>query len=792
MLVGNATEEAGRLPSEANDFIGRAAELCRVEALLRGSRLVTLVGPGGVGKTRVARRAMEQAAAGYRDGVVFVPLSALLDPELLPHTVARQLNLPEQSRGSQMDALLTHLRDQSVLLVLDTCEHIIDACALFAEAIITATREVTVLATSREALDVTGESCYILPRLGLPGDDNTPAQGTTDAIELFALRAAAVLPGFTVNDANRASVIRLCRRLDGMPLAIELAAVRLRALPLAELADRIDQRLDRRLTILTGGNEGGDTRHRTLRDAIGWSYDLCTPAEQALWARLSVFAGSFSVEAAEEVCAGGELTAGQIFDTVIRLVDKSVITRDDDSAGQPTRYKMLDTIREYGAEELAASGGEADVRNRFIARYLSMARYFGEHVVDDDQLDRFRELQREHANLGAALGYTLDAPDGHRYRDGAELAIALYGYWHMAGLLREGKYWLDKVLERFPDPSSSERGWALVVRGYLGAMQGEADEAVADATAGTKIGEQRGDPRLVGRGYCYLTLALTIADRYEEARSAGAQAEQRLQRLNDRAGLRILDVHLAHVSQLDGDPEGALRYAAQVTRRFGEAGEAGETGEIKERWAQGWAYAISAMAMYWDPARHDETVQTTSKALLAKHELGDVMGMAYCLEIHGWLAARAGRHVRAAWLLGAADPLWERAGGRLGGTAALLRVHDQAMGKARAGFAGKRFEAVFAEAGRHPVEQLVAFAVSDGDEPTAEGTRYRMPGTLTFREAEIADLAARGMSNRQIAEHLFISKRTVDAHLDHIYAKLAISSRVELLNALQLTRPSQP
>ena len=344
---------------------------------------------------------------------------------------------------------------------------------------------------------------------------------------------------------------------------------------------------------------------------------------------------------------------------------------------------MLDTIREYGAEELAASGGEADVRNRFITRYLSMARYFGEHVVDDDQLDRFRELQREHANLGAALGYTLDATDGNRYRDGAELAIDLYGYWHMAGLLREGKYWLDKVLERFPDPSSSERGWALVVRGYLGAMQGEAAEAVADATAGTKIGEQRGDPKLVGRGYCYLTLALTIADRYEEARAAGAQAEQRLQRLNDRAGLRILDVHLAHVAQLSGDPEGALRYAAQVTRRFGEGGE---TGEIKERWAQGWAYAISAMAMYWDPAPGTtRPCQTTSKALLAKHELGDVMGMAYCLEIHGWLAARAGRHVRAAWLLGAADPLWERAGGRLGGTAALLSVHDGGDGQGPGG-----------------------------------------------------------------------------------------------------------
>ena len=787
MLAGNAAEDAGRLPSEANDFIGRAAELCRVERLLRENRLVTLVGPGGVGKTRVARRATEQAAAGYRDGVCFVPLSALQNPELLPHTVARELGLPEQQRGSQMDAVIAHLREQSLLLVLDTCEHIIDACALFAEAIITETREVTVLATSREPLDVTGESCYILPRLGLPGDDSLP-QGTSDAVELFALRAAAVLPGFTVTDANRADVIRVCRRLDGMPLAIELAAVRLRALPLSELAARIDQRLDPRLTLLTGGSEGGDTRHRTLRNAIGWSYDLCTPAEQALWRRLSVFAGSFSVEAAEEVCAGGELSASQIFDTVIRLVDKSVISRDDTSAALPTRYKMLDTIREYGAEELARSGGEDAVRGRFVARYLSMARYFGEHVVDDDQLDRFRELQREHANLGAALGYTLDAADAGRYQDGAELAIDLYGYWHMAGLLREGKYWLDKVLERFPGPTSAERGWALVVRGYLGAMQGEAQEAVRDAQAGTEIGEQRNDPSLVGRGYCYLTLALTIADRYDEARAAGAQAEQRLSRLNDRAGLRILDVHLAHVSQLDGDPVAALRYADQVTRRFGESSE---SGEIKERWAQGWAYAISAMAMYWDETKHDATVQTTSKALLAKSELGDVMGMAYCLEIHGWLAARAGRHVRAAWLLGAAEPLWQRAGGRLGGTQALLDVHDEAMGKARAGFSGKRFEAVFGEAGRHPVEQLVAFALTDDDEPSAEGARFRMPGQLTFREAEIADLAARGMSNRQIAEHLFISKRTVDAHLDHIYAKLGISSRVELLNALQLTRPGR-
>jgi non-specific serine/threonine protein kinase len=322
-------------------------------------------------------------------------------------------------------------------------------------------------------------------------------------------------------------------------------------------------------------------------------------------------------------------------------------------------------------------------------------------------------------------------------------------------------------------------------------MQGEASEAVADATAGTEIGLSLGDRQLVARGYTYLTLALTIADKYDEARAAGARAEEPLQALNDRAGLRILDVHLAHVANLSGDLAGALRHAQQVTSRFGEAGDTDETGEaseIKERWAQGWAYAIAAMALFWDEKRDSETARTASKALLAKHELYDVMGMAYCLEIHGWLADRANRHRRAAWLLGAADPLWEKAGGRLGGTTALLQVHRDAMGKTRAGLGPKRFESLFAEAGRHPLDQMVAFAVSDADEPAADGSRWRVPGQLTFREAEIADLAARGMSNRQIAEHLFISKRTVDAHLDHIYAKLGISSRIELLNALQWAR----
>ena len=234
-----------------------------------------------------------------------------------------------------------------------------------------------------------------------------------------------------------------------------------------------------------------DGRHRTLRDAIGWSYDLCTEAERALWARLSVFAGAFNVAAAREVCASAGLDEDDILETIIRLVDKSVLVRvqpatvgvpDED---QPAWYRMLDTIHEFGGEMLSASGSEDAVRDRFIARYLAKAQYFAEHLTDEAQLERFRELRREHSNLaGRAPVHARRRASASGYRQGAELANALYGYWHMAGLLREGRYWYRKVLDTLPDASTLERGWALASRGYLGAMQGEAAEAVADGQRG--------------------------------------------------------------------------------------------------------------------------------------------------------------------------------------------------------------------------------------------------------------------------------------------------------------------
>jgi DNA-binding CsgD family transcriptional regulator len=302
-------------------------------------------------------------------------------------------------------------------------------------------------------------------------------------------------------------------------------------------------------------------------------------------------------------------------------------------------------------------------------------------------------------------------------------------------------------------------------------MQGEAAEAVADADAGTRIGHELGDDQLIGRGYNYLTLALTIADRYDEARVAAAKAELKLDAIGDRTGLAILDCHWAHLSHLDGDPQETLRYGARAVSRFGGA---------KEWWASAWAYAISGMALYREPRSDAETARVLNKSLLLKHELGDMVGTAYCLEVHGWLAARVSRHVRACWLLGAAQPLWELAGGRLGGTAALLQVHEQSIAACRTALGQRRFDSLFTRGSNAPHDDMVALAIAGAEAPGKRVPGIPQPGKLTDREWEIAFLAETGLSAEQIARQLYLSTNMVEKQLASVFGKLGVTSADQL------------
>jgi predicted ATPase len=730
MPVRAVTGPIQQLPAEANEFVGRTAELDNLARLLGSARLITLVGPGGVGKTRLALRAARQAEPSFAHGVCLVDLSALHDPRLLANAVADRLGLAQQSTASRRDAVIGYLRDRQVLLVLDTCEHLTRAVAELVEAVLAVAPGVTFVATSRKPLGVAGERCLPvapLPVPGLPVAD-LPAPGPlvssgapSDAVDLFVRRASRTADGFAVTEDNQADLIRICQLLQGVPLSIELAAQVGRRSP-ADLAERLDHRLHQRLPPLgrdgLGGSDSLDgpdsldaaARPRTLRDSVGWLYELCTPEEQALWARLSVFEDGFDLAAAAEICASATLPHHQVIETVTRLAEKSVLWPAVDDSGQhgQPRYRMLDTIREFGAGLLAASGSETAVRDRQVARYLAQTRHFRDHFLGDEQLALIRELGREHANLRAVLAYTLgDQRRSHSPYEGAEIAIGLAGYWMAAGLQREGEYWLDRVLERFPEPTP-QRAEALAVRCWLG-TEGRGTQAAADGRESVRLATALGDERIAARGYLFLANALTETRELAEAMEAGAEAERLLTLLGDRVGLLLLPIHMAHLHQIAGNLTEADAWYLRGVELFGDT---------RERWQRG-CLELAGGFTFAQQGRSAECVSAFRLALLFEHEAGDIISTGYALEALALVAWGDGRHRRACWLLGAADPLWSRAGAVLSNDSALVELHDLVLADTRQSLGDQAFDALFGRGARLSLDQAVTLAIEDADEAPA-------------------------------------------------------------------------
>ena len=799
----------GLLPAEATSFIGRTVELAGITALLGTARMVTVVGPAGVGKTRLSLRAAAVAADDFSDGVWLADLAGISDPDQVAPAVAAVLGLPGDDDATRGPGLLGYLRDKRLLLVLDTCEHLVDACAAFADTVLRAAPGVTLLATSRQPLDAQGEHAF--PLAPLPAEN--------DATDLFAQRAAAVLPGFTVTPQNRADVVRLCQRLDGIPLAIELAAVRLRALPLAELVSQLEDGI----RLLTVSRRGTSPRHQTLRAAVEWSYRLCTPAERALWERLSVFAGTFDVSGAEQVCADDDvLRQAEIVHALVGLVDKSVVLRD---AADPSRYRLLAALREFGADRLAETDGRERFLDRLADRCVAMARDFDERFrgsaraydrragdgAEVNQVTAFRRLHRDYDYIRAVLKYTLGAPEPSagpppaallaRGRLGAELAVRLCGYWQISGLLGEGRQWLSRVTDRFPEPAQ-QRAWALGARGRLATLQGDLATAVADINESIRLAEAagRGAELAAARGYLYLNLALIFSGEHADALAAAETARQRLVACGYRIGVAGLEAQLAHLCQLTGKVDEAIERCDRGLALLGQAKSARAGGE---RWVSGYLYLVAGMAHAQRPGREHASAKALGRALTAKHELGDVVGTAYAVEALAWLAARREQYERTAWLIGAADQLWNRTGRRLSGVALMEESRQRTVQAARRALGERRFTAAYAHGAALDLDAVVREAAHElgeapgtragdvilGDPLVASAGAGTVPGLLTRREREIAELVASGLSNREIATRLFISKRTVDAHVEHIFSKLEISSRVQLTVLLQDRAP---
>jgi predicted ATPase/class 3 adenylate cyclase len=428
------------LPLQLTTFIGRQRELDELKALLSANRLLTLTGPGGTGKTRLALRLASDELESFPDGAWLVELAALSDPMLLTQTVAATLGVQEQQGRASLDALTDYLREKTLLLILDNCEHLVESCAQLADDALRAAPGLKVLTTSRESLGIGGETAFRVPSLPLPDPadaEDLDRTAANDCVRLFVDRASAANPRFRLTERNAGSAAQICVRLDGIPLAVELAAARTTVFS----PEQITARLDDRFRLLTGGSRTALERHQTLLALIDWSHDLLTDDERVVLRRLSVFAGGWSLDAAQAVCR--EEASVDVLDTLARVADKSLVMVDQSADSTEARYRLLETIRQYARDKLLAAGESEQIRDRHLDFYLAFAEEAEPHLRRADQLAWLVRLEVEHDNLRAALAWSLDRGDAER---ALRLAGAAAYFWELRGYWSEGYKWLDQAL----------------------------------------------------------------------------------------------------------------------------------------------------------------------------------------------------------------------------------------------------------------------------------------------------------------------------------------------------------
>ena len=679
------------LPHQLSSFVGRSRELADVEERLASTSLLTLTGPGGVGKTRLALEAGAHLVGEYPGGVWFVELSTLDDESLVADTVASTLRLSPSVDGP-IAAIVSAIADRPALMILDNCEHVLDAVVEVADALLRRCPDLRIITTSREALGMGGESLMPVPSMSLPAlvgartPDELEQLSTSDAVRLFLDRGQAIDPGFGLTAENAGAVVQICHRLDGIPLAVELAAARVRSLPPAQIAAR----LDHRFRLLTGGSRTALPRHRTLRAAMDWSFDLLPDAERALLPRLSVFAGSFSLEAAEAVAAGGPVVADEMLDLLERLIDKSLVLPEATST--EARYRMLETIRDYAQERLSEAPEASAIHASHRDWYLSLVEEARPgFFAGAEQSAWLTRLSDDHDNLRAALSWSHEDPDGAS----AELSLAsgLWRFWEIRGHLAEGSAWLGRALARTGGEVSPRRANALTGAGVLASLRGDNAAAAAFHDASLLLHRELGDARAIAAA-CNnaASIAIELGD-IERARSLYQEGIASTEALGDQHAIAFSCVNLADLTARHGDPaEADALYAraigifetlgdtwgtAQATARLGQAarrrGDAAlararyeEARELYRRIADGRGEArmLVGLGDLADEAGDSASAESHYReALTLRHGLGDRVGTAAALERLAGIAVD--RPDRAARLIGASMALRETIGAPL-------------------------------------------------------------------------------------------------------------------------------
>jgi predicted ATPase/DNA-binding SARP family transcriptional activator/DNA-binding CsgD family transcriptional regulator len=813
------------LPASLTSFVGREREMLEARRLLPMTRLLTLIGAGGSGKTRLALEVARGLVGAYPDGVWLVELAPLSEGDLVAQEVAGALEVPERPGQPLTSTLVDTLRDKELLLVMDNCEHLIDAAARLADTLLASCPRLRVLATSREPLGVSGEVLWQVPPLSLPAttDGESVRESTVEslmsyeAVRLFVDRAHLRLPDFHLTQENAGAVARVCRKLEGIPLAIELATARMGALAVEQVAQRLEVSLD----VLKSASRTAEPRQQTLRATLDWSYNLLSEAERALFRRLSVFAGGWTLEAAEAVCSGGDIEEERILDLLGELVYKSLVVAGA-TTGSAVRYRMLEPVRQYALEKLEESAEAEGVRGKHAAFFLAVAEEAEPELAGPRQRLWVERLEEEHDNLREALSWLLDSGAGDL---GLRFGGALWRFWFARGYVSEGLRWLEESLASSDPTASQARVKALEGMGWLVQFQGDAERTKATYEEMLELSRELGDKGNIATALNSLgTLALARGDnerarlmleenmsvlrQLEDERSTGT-ALKRYHALNLLGGLAVNEegdyargaalweeslalarevgdtlrigtslCTLGYATLLQGDYERATALCEETLAFVHEHGSA--VAEVAPETLVN--LGLAAMGL----GDHERAASSFEEALVVSQESGRKPTVINALEAMASLAGAIGEATRAAHLWGAAGaarevtdialPPGERA------------LHEPYLASARSRLGERAWEEAIGAGRAMSLDEAAGYALSS-EEPEGVADLGPAPeeppageafGTLTRREQEVALLVAQGLTNREISTRLSISERTAGNHVARILRKLGLRSRAQI------------